>query len=302
MDTEKLDLNLLLALDALLAEQNVTRAAKRLNLSQPALSARLARLRDLFDDPLLTPTQRGMTPTAKAVELREPLHAALEQVRSVLSEGAGFDAATAELAMSLAGTDYVQYAIMAPLGLRLMRTAPGIKLVGRQLNTELLPQQLERGEVDFAFLLPGTAGPSLRQRALFEERYVVAVRKNHPKAQEEMSLDTFCDLEHLVVSPLDGALKTSVDTQLLALDRKRKVRMSVPNFLVAPEIVSRSDMAFLSPERLVRHRGDALKFFDPPFAVEGFAIMLVWHDRINNYPAFRWMRDQVVAVCAEGAI
>ncbi len=302
MDTEKLDLNLLLALDALLAEQNVTRAAKRLNLSQPALSARLARLRDLFGDQLLTPTQRGMAPTARALQLQEPLRDALERVRSVLTDGVSFEPETAKLTVSLAGTDYIQYAVIAPLTLRLMRVAPKIQVVARQLSAQELPKQLERGEVDLAFLLPGTAGPSLRQRKLFDERYVVAVRKNHPKASRTLTLDTFCELDHIIVSPLDGTIRTSIDTQLVALGRQRHVQMSVPNFLVAPEVVARSDMAFLSPERLVRHRGDALKFYDPPFTVEGFTMMLAWHDRTHNHPAYNWLREQIVSVASEDGI
>ena len=115
MDTKRIDLNLLIALDALIAERNVTRAAARLNLTQPALSAQLNRLRDLFGDPLLIPAQRGMIPTARALELQEPLHQALEGVRAVIAERVPFDPASADLVVTIAASDYIQYAVLLPL-------------------------------------------------------------------------------------------------------------------------------------------------------------------------------------------
>ncbi|MBR8657814.1 LysR family transcriptional regulator, partial [Achromobacter sp. Marseille-Q0513] len=115
MDTKKLDLNLLVTLEALLVEQNVTRAAERLHLSQPAVSAQLSRLRDLFDDPLLIPVQRGMTPTAKALELLDPLRLALDQVRATLGEHRHFDPAKASLTIAIACTDYLQEVLVQPL-------------------------------------------------------------------------------------------------------------------------------------------------------------------------------------------
>lgn len=297
MDTEKLDLNLLLALDALLAERNVTRAASRLNISQPALSARLSRLRDLFGDPLLLSAQRGMIPTPRALELQDPLRVALDQVRSVISEGAAFDPKQESLTVSLAATDYVQYAVMLPVYAHLQRAAPGIRLTWRGLQREDLRECMERGEIDAAFTLPGTAPDKLRQRVLFKERYVVVVRRNHPHVSADIDLDTFCALDHIVVSPIDGALRTAVDTQLSAFGRERKVVMAVSSFLAAPELVARSDLALLVPERLVRNRGDTLQVFEPPFPVDGFSIALVWHDRTDAGAAYKWLREEIAQVC-----
>src|SRR5262245_45027701 len=125
MDIRKLDLNLLVALEALLTERNVTKAAQRLSLSQPALSAQLNRLRDVFADPLLLPAQRGMIPTQHALDLETPLHEALEHVRRVVGERQTFDPTQARLTFSVAASDYIQYAVLTPLTLALRREAPG---------------------------------------------------------------------------------------------------------------------------------------------------------------------------------
>ena len=140
MDSSKVDLNLLVALDALLAERNVTRAARRLGLSQPALSAQLARLRDLLGDPLFLPAQRGVTPTARALELEAPVRRALDQVHDVMARGRGFDPATADLTVAIACSDYMQVAVIAPLALDLRISAPKLRLAIRQLDGNLLGQ------------------------------------------------------------------------------------------------------------------------------------------------------------------
>lgn len=126
MDTSRFDLNLLITLEALLVEQNVTKAAARLHLSQPAVSAQLNRLRHLFDDPLLIPVQHGMTPTAKAAELLDPLRKALDQVRSTVATKQNFDPAKASLTVTVACTDYLRAAVIGPTVMSLRATAPGV--------------------------------------------------------------------------------------------------------------------------------------------------------------------------------
>lgn len=299
MDSSRLDLNLLVALDALLAERNVTRAARRLNLSQPALSAQLQRLRDLLGDPLLLPAQRGMTPTKRALELQAPLHEALEGVRAVLAAGADFDPATAELTVAVAASDYVQYALLMPLAFRLRREAPGVRLAWRTLDAAELAGQTERGEVDLAFMTPETAPEPLRRRRVLAERYVVIVRRDHPQVSSTISLDQLCALDHVVVSPRGGGFTGATDVALAAHGRQRRVVLSVPSFLMVPEIVARSDMAALVPERVARDRADRLQLLRPPVRVPGFAIAMVWHHRTDRHPALGWLRDRVRALAAD---
>ena len=296
MDTRRLDLNLLVTLEALLLERNVTRAAARLHLSQPAVSAQLNRLRDLFGDSLLVPAQRGMTPTAKAIELLEPLRQALDQVRATLVTHRDFEPARAKLVVTIACTDYLQAAVVNPFVVELRATAPGVRVALRNLDTARLEEQMTRGDVDLALMTPQAAPPLLRSRHLFDERYVLIGRRNHPRLRDSISVAEFAQLDHVIVSLKGGDFVTPVDTALAAFGHSRNVVLSAASFLYVPEIVSRSDFVALVPERLVRNWGDKLKLMDCPFPVEGFAVGLVWHERTHNHSGQRWVRDAIVTL------
>jgi len=180
MDTTRIDLNLLLTLEALLAEQNVTKAAVRLHLSQPAVSAQLNRLRDLFDDPLLIPARRGMTPTAKALELIIPVRESLEKLRHTLQSHKDFHPERAKLTVAISCTDYTQAAIVMPLVLALRDQAPGVRIAVRPYHPVLFEQQLASGEVDIAIASQDASKAHLRSRHLFDETYVLIGRRDHP--------------------------------------------------------------------------------------------------------------------------
>jgi DNA-binding transcriptional LysR family regulator len=300
VDISRLDLNLVLALDALLAERNVTRAARRLNLSQPALSARLNRLRAIFGDPLLLPAQRGMVPTQRALELQEPLHSALEGLRQVLAEGAPFDASTATATIAISGSDYVQHAVLGPLVLALREEAPGIRIAWRGLDLERLDAQMERGEVDLALLTPQSASGSLRMIKLYREHYAVVARKDHPRVHGCLDLELFCDLEHIVVSVRGGGFRGATDLILDAVGKSRRVVLSAPGFLVVPQMVARSDMLAVVPFRLARDYAGTLQVLEPPLTIPGFDIAMVWHDRTTTHPIQRWLRERIVGVARSG--
>lgn len=296
MDTRRVDLNLLLALDALLTERNVTRAARRLHLSQPALSARLQRLRAIFGDPLLLPAQRGMIPTQRALELREPLREALEKLHAVVAERTPFDPSQADLIVNIAASDYVQCALLRPLMAALKRNAPHMRPAWRQLNAPALFDQMERTEVDLAIMTITTVPRTLRSRTLFNERYVFIARRGHPRVRRSLDLDTFAALEHVVVSPRGGGFSGPADVALQAHHRSRRVALSVATFLIVPEIVAQSDLVAVVPERLVRGRGDHLVVREPPLSIPGFTMGMVWHERTTAHPAHRWFRDTLAGV------
>ena len=236
MDIQRLDLNLLVTLEALLAERNVTRAARRLNISQPALSARLARLREVLGDPLLLPAQRGMIPTRRATELQAPLHEALEGVRRVIGEGAPIDPRRAQATVVIAASDYVQYSLLMRLSCVLRTEASEIRIAWRNLEVAMLGAQLERGEVDLALMTPEHFPGSMRMSQLYVERYVVIVRRGHPVVQDTLDLDMFCSLDHVVVSLQGGGFVGATDLALEAIGRRRHVALSTSGFLIVPEI------------------------------------------------------------------
>lgn len=304
MDTSRVDLNLLATLEVLLTERNVTKAAARLHLSQPAVSAQLARLRDVFDDPLLIPAQRGMTPTAKANELAPRLRDALDRVRSTLQSHRDFDPASAELTVSIACSDYIQAAVVMPLVLALRRTAPGVRIAVWHLSPGLMEQQLANGETDLVIATPDPAMPHLRVRNLYDETYVLIGRQGHPRLRPGLSIEEYIGLEHIVVSRRGGNFETPVDDALGVQGYRRNVVMSAGSFLFIPEIVSSSDLVALVPRRLVHVQSSGLTVVDLPWLKEQFNISLIWHERCHGHAGQRWIRDllgELVTANRDGA-
>jgi DNA-binding transcriptional LysR family regulator len=294
MDTTRLDLNLLVTLEALLTERNVTKAAARLNLSQPAVSAQLNRLRDVFEDPLLVPARRGMTPTAKALELLGPLRQALDELRSTIQTHRDFSPARAKLTVTIACTDYIQAAVVMPLALALRQMAPGVRVAVRHWNPAEMEPQLANGEIDLAITTPDRSRSHLRSRHLFDETYVLIGRRDHPGLEIGLTIAEYVELEHVIVSPSGGQFTTPIDDALAALGHQRTVVMSAASFLFIPEIVSMSDLVALVPRRLLHGQLDRLTLIDIPWLVERFSVSLIWHERSHGHAGHRWIRDLIV--------
>ena len=201
INLHRLDLNLLRTLDVLLSENNVTRAAQRLNLSQPSVSIQLARLREMFADPLLMPGPRGMQPTARADELRQPLRAALAALEQAVAPVAPFNPAAAAETWRVAATDYMASATLMPMLGRLRQASPGSRLaVSNSSRRGWSSRRPAMKWISFPIPREG-APPGLHQRLLFRERYVLAGRAGHPVLRQGLSLETFCQLEQAIVRP-----------------------------------------------------------------------------------------------------
>jgi len=303
MDTDRLDLNLLRALDVLLAERNVTRAAIRLHLSQPALSARLARLRVLLADQLLIPAPHGMTPTARALELQGPLRATLDQLRSVLDQGLHFDPAATRMTVGLAASDYMQHAVLLSFVRRLSQEAPGVRVALLPIDGAAIAWQLGQGKVDLALMTSHTAPPDLHMRGLFDETYVGIARRGHPRVRRRLTLDDVAREAHIVVSPRGAGFVSDIDTVLAKLGVRRQVAVSAASFLFVPRLVACSDLIAFVPSRLIR--GDVgkgvagLKQLAPPVELPGFAMAMVWHARTHHHSGHRWIRDRVAEACSQ---
>ncbi len=293
-DLRRLDLNLLVTLDALLAEHNVTRAAQRLHLSQPSVSVQLARLRALLDDPLLLPGPRGMRPTARADALREPLRAALETLGQAIAPPAPFEPASARQTWQVAATDYGATTIVLPVLARLRMSAPGTRLAVREMVPQHITRQAEAGRIDLAFHTVEGAPEGLRQRILFDERYVLAGRVGHPGLKRRPTLAQFCRLDHVIVSPYGGGFHGPTDAALDTLGLKRNVALSVPHFLFVLSALASTDLVAMLPARLA-HGHPALRVVAAPLAVPGYQMAMLWHERVHRDPAHQWLRAQILA-------
>jgi DNA-binding transcriptional LysR family regulator len=290
----RLDINLLLTLDVLLSEHNVTRAAQRLNLSQPSVSVHLAKLRDIFGDPLLLPGPRGMRPTARADELREPLREALEALERAVAPASAFDPALATHTWKIAATDYGESTVVLPALSRLREQAPGTRLAVIDLTPAHLVKQAEQGVFDLALHISEDAPPELHRRPLFAERYVLAGRVGHPGLMQAPSREQFCALEHVMVSREGGGFFGVTDRSLVDVGLMRKVVLSVPHFLMAMSVLAATDLVAMLPSRLVRGN-PALQVVDAPLEVPGYEMAMFWGERSHRDPAHKWLREHLLA-------
>ncbi len=295
MNLESIDLNLLRVLDALLAERHVTRAAKRVGLSQPAASHALSRLRDALGDQLLVRTPKGLALTPRATEIATPLRAALASLEQAVA-GAGFDPATAKRTFQIATIDYGSFVLVPGLLERVQREAPGVDLWVRAVREDPC-EQLASGEADLVVgplpMIPARA--SIHARKLYEERFVCMARKGHPRVRKGLDVATWASLPHILVAPR-GAPGGVVDEVLAKHGLARRVALAVPHFLVAPHVVAGSDLVLTIGSRVAAAFVEMLpvKIFDPPVPIPGFEVKLAWHERTHNDPGQRWLRALIV--------
>ena len=284
-----IDLNLLVAFDALYDVRSVTRAAERLSLTQPTVSGMLNRLRDVFGDPLFVRTQHGVLPTPRADTLSEPVKVLLADIEAMVTPEA-FDPASAEMTVSISANDYMQHALIVPFIKRLRKQAPGIRVAIMPAYIAGLAERLARGTIDLAVTIPEFAAPGLPRSLLYTERYVCVARKGHPLKSKKLSLEAFCRFDHVMVSPTGGSFSGPTDDALAELGHDRRVAVSLPSFHVMLETIRTDDFLALVPERLLHGKMAGLKLFEPPVVVPDFDVIACWHRRVDAGPAQRWIR------------
>lgn len=297
-----MDLNLLKALEALLEERSVTRAALRLGVTQPAMSGMLTRLRHTFEDPLFVRVQRGIAPTERALELGAPLKLIIGEISNLLQPPI-FDPSTARLKFTIAATDYALRAVALPFLAALKGQAPHIQIALVPVEDRHVQARLELGEIDLALITPGNIAQDLHTRSLFNERYVCVMREGHPVllGHEHLSLDDFCELDHALVSYTGGGFQGVTDEALKKIGKSRRVTLSVKSFLILPEMLRSSDMIAVLPHRLVNGI-IGLQVFEPPLEIPGFTKVACWHERTHHDTAHRWIRNLLFKACAEDQI
>lgn len=297
IDTSSLDLNLLAALEVLLAERNVTRAARRLGLTQSSTSHALARLREALGDPLLVRAGRAMVPTPRAEALAAPLGRALAELRRVVRQEAVFDPRTSTRTFALACPDLV-VSFLPSLTAALAKEAPRARLDVRASTGLDIGGALSASAIDAA-LAPATAedAPGLARRVLGRVTFCVLARKGHPALSgRSWDLDAWLRYPHVVVhtgSSGPGIIGAALDRA----GRARAIGMTAPSFLVAPFVVAESDFLFAAPRELslgiARRLG--LVVLDLPIAVPKVPVALLWHERMQADPGHTWFREHVAA-------
>jgi len=296
-----LDLNLLVVFDVLLAERSVTRAAKRLGVSQPAVSNALARLRIALGDRLLVRTAEGMVPTSRALALQRQFSDALDRIASALGDGGSFEPRTAKRTFVLAATDYVQFVLLGPIVRAIRRDAPNVVLRVLAPVKHFPWNELGGGSIDLVIGGARTRDvpKGLHRRWIFRDHVVCILRKDHPADAEPLTLERYLALDHVEALPV-GTVGLA-DEVLAGLGRERKLVLTVPNFLVAPFVVMQSDCCFALARRIAEPLARLLPLsVQPlPFEMPGVTIGAFWHDRVHEDPAHKWLRRLVSETAGE---
>lgn len=303
MNLETIDLNLLLVFEALMDERNVTRAAKRVGLSQPAMSNALARLRRAFDDPVLVRTPDGMLPTPRAQALIVPVRAALAQLRGVLEERPAFDPAASQRTFHVLVNDYVELLLLPQLMTGLQQQAPEVKLrLYRPRNLFHPPAAIDLADsFDLALgFFPDalTLESKIRSVVLWEERHVCIARAGHPTICGEITLPQYAAAQHVTVfykAQGSGLIDGLLEQQGLA----RRVALYVSHFASVPFVVASSDLIAAVPERLAQQFVDLpLQLLPVPLEMPPFRLTMLWHERFDHDAAHTWLRELLIATTA----
>ncbi|MBT2374443.1 LysR family transcriptional regulator [Pseudomonas fluorescens] len=291
-DLRRIDLNLLVILDALLSEQHVTRAAERLHLSQPAVSHALARLRDLLGDPLLVRQGGTLVPTARALELATPLADALAQVQALLAPNR-FDPASAKRTFRLAMSDYGAALLLPGLVRTLRREAPGIDLLIIPASREGMVDGVLNGDIDLAAGVFPDLPAELRSTPLFEEHYACLVDRDSLPADGILDLPTYLARPHVLLE-MRGSGTPEIERALTAIRERRHVAISLPHWGVAPQLIQGTDLILTVSSRSLLDIDQArLLAVPPPFPIPAFAFVLTWHSRRGGDPALQWLIERV---------
>lgn len=297
MNLSSVDLNLLVALDALLAERSVSRAALRLGLSQPATSHALARLRAHFGDPLFVRTPEGMVPTPRAMAVAEPLRVALEAARAAFEGPRKFEPSRAERLFRLSVADGMAALLLPTLVERVSQQAPSVDLaLSPVAQIDAVDRMLLDGALDAALVPTTFERAGIQRRLLWKERFVCVLRAGHPLSRRRsLSLDEWLALRHLLVAPR-GAPGSIVDDALAAKGRRRRVALQVPQFLLAPTVIERSDLAWTAPARVAEALASRFELVIKPLPIEleGFSVFLRWHERFDRDEGHRWLRAKLI--------
>lgn len=295
------DLNLLRVLSALLEDHSTVRAGERLGLSQPAVSAALARLRTALGDELFFRRGKGLEPTQYALTLKDELHQVLERIEDLIRGPDTFDPSTSDASFRISGSDFFAELLMPRLAERLQLLAPKMRVHLVDLVPDSYVETLDRYEVDLA-IVPKTPLPDwVESRPVFRSSFSVVARKDHPRLKREglsggdvVPIDLFCDVGHVLFSP-EGNSRAMGDAALAEVGRERRVVMTMPIFSGVYRAVAGSDLIALLPTALANHveKDAGLRVYRAPMPVPTAQLCMIWHRRYSASASHSWMRDQI---------
>ncbi len=294
-DLPEINLNLLLSLEALLAEANVTRAARRLGVTQPTMSRALRRLREDLDDPLLVRSGQGLVRTPRAERIHASLRDGLRALRRVLHDEE-FDPATAPDTITIAAHDIVGVFVLPALLRRIGADAPGLALDVEPLRYANLVAQLDSGALDLAIGVGFAEAPGLLRRVLFRDGWVCLARRGHPSLAEGLDLATYARIPHALASP-EGDGPGVVDRALAAQGLARHIAYRTRYFIGAAMAVAQTDVVLTLPRRAGLHLARALDLvsYDPPVELPALDVVATWHARLDAHPMHTWVRSALFA-------
>ncbi|HEU4735353.1 MAG TPA: LysR family transcriptional regulator [Kofleriaceae bacterium] len=298
MNISATNLNLFVAFDALVTESSVSRAARRVGVTQSAMSNSLRQLRALLGDPLFLRTAHGVVATPRARELAQPVREALRLLERSLGPRR-FDPAGSTRTFVVATSDYVEFVLLPLLIGALERRAPGVRIQTVPWGLHQVPEDLARGTADLMIGFYDKVPAHHRELLLFEERYACIARKGHPVVRGKLTVKTYAALKHVMVSQSVGAT-SGIDRALAARGYTREVSLRVSHFLNVPSLVARTDLVAALSRRVAEPfaRMLPLQILEPPLRLRTSRIGMVWHDAQHEDPAQRWLRELVSEVCA----
>ncbi|ABL80218.1 MULTISPECIES: LysR family transcriptional regulator [unclassified Nocardioides] len=299
MNVTNVDLNLLVALDALLTERSVTRAAERLSVGQPAMSATLGRLRKLFGDQLFVRTGGDMVPTAMGQALVGPVTEAIRAVQAVLDVVDAFDPTTDRRTFTVMASDYVGLVLIRPLVRRLSVEAPEVRLIVQPVAADY-EAMIRQGRVDLA-ILPGEMldpAPELRRESLFQDRYVFAVDADDASIGDRLTIEQLASHRRLATG--DRELPALGDRQLDGLTLDPAAELSTQTSLLAPFFVAGTGLIILTLQRLVDELGWAgIRAVEPPLPLRTIDECLFWSIRRDSDVGHRWLRQEILTTAQQ---
>ena len=281
-----------IAFDVIYKEKNLTKAGEVLGITQPAVSNALSRLRALFDDELFVRTSKGMVPTAVAQNISEDIKEGLNLFRNTISDSSTFTPKTARTTFKISMGDTSSYRLLPKLFKSLGKKAPEIDFISYLTPRRDTPRELAAGNIDFSIDPPIHTESALKHSKLFEDKYVVMVRKDHPMASKrKITLDDYLSLSHILISERSTGMG-HVDISLFKLGLTRRIALRAQHLLLAPHILETTDLALTSTKSFAKSNN--LKTFELPFQVEPLVLHLYWHETKENDSGNKWIRELIL--------